>query len=219
MAGIIFTGGDAPEPDSIKGILKGIEFISIAADSGLDIAEAAGFMPDWIIGDMDSISDPSRLSAYPPERVMRHEKDKDYTDTELALSFLLDRRCGCVWIIGGGGGRMDHLFGIRSLFERELYPERWITRSADTRCIDAAGRGEASLCVEAGTVVSVFPVFSGPWKAESKGLKWPLDNLVWNRGFASMSNVALTGEFSVRAQEGRFLIIVPFSPGDKPCRL
>jgi thiamine pyrophosphokinase len=216
LIGIVFTGGGAPAPDFIRNLLKGKEILSVAADSGLESAEAAGFRPDWVVGDMDSLDDSSRLSAYPPECVLRFDRDKDDTDTESALSLLFKKGCHCAWIIGGGGGRTDHLFGIRLLFERELFPARWITGDADIHCIEACC--EARLDVGVGAVVSVFPAFSGPWKAESRGLKWPLDSLTWNRGFASMSNLALTGEVCIRAQEGRFLVIVPFSRGKGSCR-
>jgi thiamine pyrophosphokinase len=164
---------------------------------------------------MDSLDDPRRLEKYPPERVLRYRTDKDYTDTELALSLLREKGCDETWLLGGGGGRLDHLLGIRSLFEREQFPARWLTAHEDVRCVEAGGTsGEAScselsLEIPAGSLVSVFPLGTGPWKAESQGLKWPLAGLAWNRGFIGVSNVAETGNFSLRALEGRFMVISP----------
>jgi len=159
---------------------------------------------------MDSLDDKSRLASYPPECVMRHEHDKDFTDTELAFSLVVEKGCDTVWIVGGGGGRIDHLFAIRSLFEREVFPDRWITDAADIRCIDA-GRAQntLSLCLEKGAPVSVFPLGSGPWEAKSDGLKWRLAGLCWDRGFFGLSNVAVDGQFSISAQRGRFMVILP----------
>ncbi|GHT62914.1 hypothetical protein FACS1894109_21750 [Spirochaetia bacterium] len=48
-----------------------------------------------------------------------------------------------------------------------------------------------------------MPVRSG------SGLKWPLDGVSWDRGFAGVSNVALEGNFSIWAERGRFMVIVP----------
>ena len=219
MLGIIFTGGEGPPPEVVRRLVdegaKGA--LVVAADSGLMAVERAGVKADLIVGDMDSLDDQGRLASYPPECVMRHGKDKDYTDTELAFSLAVEKKCDTVWIIGGGGGRIDHLFAIRSLFEREIFPNRWITETADIRCVNAGGAENTPstgcdtlrVCLEKGTQVSVFPLGGGPWEAKSGGLKWPLAGLRWDRGFFGLSNVAVDGEFSISAQEGRFMVILP----------
>jgi thiamine pyrophosphokinase len=197
-------------------LIGGKDALLVAADSGLTLAEQAGYRPGWIIGDMDSLDGNSRLCAYPPECVMRYDTDKDFTDTELALSLVVEKGGDEFWIIGGGGGRIDHLLGIRSLFERDVFPCRWVTDSADIRCVDAASaQRELFLRLESDALVSVFPLGSGPWKALSQGLKWPLDGLHWDRGFFGLSNTAAQGEFSIRAEAGRFMVIIPFPLGQE----
>ena len=217
MLGIIFTGGDGPDTQFINQLLETQSPLIIAADSGLTAAEKAGLKPDWIIGDMDSLDDVSRLDFYPQERIIRMPHDKDYTDTELAFSLAVKQSCDNIWIIGGGGGRIEHLFAIRSMFERDIFPKRWITDAADIYCIcgseqlRTAGNNEGSvLCcsLEIGAVVSVFPVGGGPWEAESTGLKWQLAGLPWERGFFGLSNVATDGKFSINAKKGRFMIVL-----------
>jgi thiamine pyrophosphokinase len=225
LLGIVFTGGKRPTSAVIRRLLEGREIFAVAADSGLIAAEEAGITPALVIGDMDSLEG-SRLSAYPPQSVMRYPRDKDYTDTELALREVIKKGCEEIWIIGGGGGRIDHLFGIRSLFERAVFPRRWITDSADIFCIDAGAdanadkdagadagtdtaHSEISRRLAANACVSVFPLGSGPWKAESRGLKWPLAGLPWDRGFFGLSNAAENGDFSITALEGRFMVIMP----------
>jgi thiamine pyrophosphokinase len=206
MLGIAFIGGEGPCPEFCRRLLAGAgEKILAAADSGLMAAEKAGIRPDWVIGDMDSLDDPARLDKYPPERVLRYPRDKDYTDTELALSLLWEKGCTETWLLGGGGGRMDHLLGIRSLFEREPFPRRWITAQEDVHAVEAPG--ELTLETLPGGTVSVFPLGPGPWEAESRGLKWALGGLAWNRGFIGVSNVAESGIFGVKALEGRFMVM------------
>jgi len=209
LFGVVFTGGEKAPARLIRRLLEGKKAIIAAADSGLACAEEAGIRPDFIIGDMDSI-DVSRLDAYPPQCVMRYEHDKDYTDTELALRTVIEKGCDEIWIIGGGGGRIDHLFALRSLLEREIFPVRWLTDAADIRCIDAETKTR-TLCekLEKGSLVSVFPLGGGEWKAKSEGLKWPLDGLAWDRGFFGISNTAPQGEFSISAEKGRFMVILP----------
>jgi thiamine pyrophosphokinase len=183
-----------------------------AADSGLAAAEAAGLRPDWIVGDMDSLEDLSRLDAYPPERVLRYGTEKDYTDTELALRLLWEKGCAEVWLIGGGGGRLDHLLAIRSLFVRDVVPSRWITAGEDVRRVDSPE--EMRWSGPPGSRVSVFPLGTGPWEAESAGLRWPLAGLPWDRGFFGLSNVAEDGSFGLRVLRGCFLVVLPLcGPG------
>jgi len=158
------------------------------------------------VGDMDSLDDLKRLEKYPPERVMRHPGAKDFSDTELALSLLWEKGCGEVWLAGGGGGRTDHLLAIRSLFERQKAPDRWFTASEEIFSLE---EGQTRCAGDAiGGVVSVFPLGSGPWQAESTGLKWPLNGVAWGNGGFSLSNVALEAPFELRSKKGEFLVIM-----------
>ena len=218
ILGIIFTGGEGPPPQAIRRLLDGVSgegALLVAADSGLILAEAAGLRPDWIIGDMDSLGSDSpngeqRLRSYPADRVIRHVADKDFTDTELALDLLWDEGCAEAWIVGGGGGRLDHILGIRDLFEREPFPRRWLTAAEEIYCIDGDGGagGSLTLTVGQGGVVSVFLLGGGPWDVHSTGLKWPLDDVRWQRGVYGLSNVVTESEVTINARQGRFMIIV-----------
>jgi len=234
LLSLIFTGGEGPAPEVIKRIIdteknaaQKKDILIIAADSGLNASENADFRPDWIIGDMDSLDNCGKLASYPPENVIRHKHDKDFTDTELAFLLAKEKGCGEIWIIGGGGGRIDHLFGIKSMFERDDFPARWITSVDDIFCIDA-GLGQQGSRGDQGTgvreqgqeksfifsvkkeaSVAVFPLGDDPWEAKSTGLKWQLDNVIWNRGFFGLSNVAVDGNFSITALKGRFMVITP----------
>lgn len=232
--GIVFTGAEGPPPDLVRRLFAGPVqgALTAAADSGLAAAEAAGLRPDWIVGDMDSLDSEDRLAAYPAGRVIRYDAAKDHTDTELGLSLLWEKGCEEVWLLGGGGGSTDHLFAIRSLFERERFPGRWITGAEDIRCLEArpgangregvppgaggpaaggaiAAADELALRLKKDALLSVFPLGGGPWKAASRGLAWPLDRLRWDRGFFGLSNVATSGEFLIRAERGRFMVIIP----------
>ncbi|MDR3342467.1 MAG: thiamine diphosphokinase [Treponema sp.] len=208
MRGIAFIGGAGPGSEQCGSLIAGADII-VAADSGLIAAEEAGIQPDWILGDMDSLDDLGRLAQYPLGRVIRYPTDKDYTDTELALRFLWEKGVDETWLVGGGGGRTDHLFAIRSLFERERCPDRWLTAAEDIRCLTM--EQELVCTLPSNSLVSVFPLGLGPWKAESRGLKWPLEGLPWDQGFFGISNRVVEGAFAIYAHEGRFLVILPLA--------
>jgi thiamine pyrophosphokinase len=195
----------------LRRIAKGADLL-VAADSGLIACEDAGLKPDWVLGDMDSLAgNLKRLDKYPPEKLRRFPSGKDQSDTELAIALLREKGCDEIWISGGGGGRIDHLFAIYALFEREDPPDRWFPGPGkeEIRCLKEGGLLSAK--VAPSTLVSVFPLAHGPWEAESSGLKWPLEGLSWERGSLGLSNEALTGSFEIRSIRGRFMVIMPES--------
>ena len=204
MLGIAFLGGCGPAPESLRELTRAADTLA-AADSGLVSLEVAGLSPDWIIGDMDSLDDPGRLEKYPPEKVLRYPTDKNFTDTELAITLLREKGCDEIWLLGGGGGRTDHLLAIYSLFEREDPPDRWFTASEEIRCLKE-GR-ELGVALPPGSRVSVLPLGPGPWEAASSGLKWPLNGLSWEKGGLGLSNTATDGPIELHSQKGRFLVM------------
>jgi thiamine pyrophosphokinase len=206
MKGAAFIGGEGPEAGVCRELSRDAGVVA-AADSGLLLAERAGVRPDWIIGDMDSLGDETRLLAYPPDRVLRYPADKDWTDTELALELLWEKGCDTAVLIGGGGGRAAHLFALAALFERVRRPCRWRTAREDIFALE----GELRLETEPDALVSVFPLGEGPWEAESVHLRWELSGVAWRRGFFGISNRARAREIRLTARRGRFLVILECS--------
>ena len=206
MRGIAVIGGESPAPEALRIIAAEADLLA-AADSGLIACEDAGLKPDWVVGDMDSLDKLSRLDKYPPRRVMRFPCDKDYTDTELALALLREKGCSEIWIAGGGGGRLDHLFGLRALFEMEEGPDRWFPGNEEILCIKEGWGLKAE--VPAGSIISVFPLGKKECAAGSRGLKWPLDNVIWKCGYSGVSNVATEGSFEISSIKGHFMVIMP----------
>ena len=76
----------AASPQQLVGIATRPDVV-IAADSGLHAVLAAGWIPDRLIGDLDS-ADPAavEIAAEGGAVVDRHPVGKDETDLELALA-------------------------------------------------------------------------------------------------------------------------------------
>ena len=86
----------------------------VAADSGLESAQAWGLAVDAVVGDMDSV-DPAALAAAEAAgaTVERHPAAKDATDLDLAVATALaagppDR----LVVVTGTGDRLDHLLTV-----------------------------------------------------------------------------------------------------------
>lgn len=209
MKALIFTGGEGPAPEFARRLADAADFV-IAADSGLVAALAAGILPDLAVGDFDSLPDRGALAAMPPGTVFEYPTDKDDTDTELAIRIAAERGADWIGIAGGGGGRLDHLLGVFSLFARRpgLAPRAWHTGAESAYAI-AAGE-TARFGALPGDIVSVFPAGCGGSSGmASEGLKWPLEGLVWEKGGFGISNVATGAGLSISAGANGLVVILP----------
>ncbi len=212
MRGIIFTGGNAPDLALAAKFISGYRYV-VAADSGLTSCERAGIVPDLIVGDMDSLEDRSSLARYPAERVRIYPRDKDFTDTEIALGALAELGATDVILVGGGGGRIDHFLALRALFDRSFFPAIWVS---DASVCVAVGDGTPSVSVRVTGLsrsdpVSVFPAGSGVHGMKGTGFHWNINGLDWDAGEFSLSNYADSSSVALEAASGRFFIVFPLS--------
>ena len=170
---LVVTGGEAPlmaPPFKYKTI--------IAADSGYDNALLLSLLPDVAVGDFDSTHYKDILVK---EGFKPLPRDKDWSDTEVAINLLEGKEYD---LLGGGGGRVDHLMAILALFEHYRAPRYWFLRS------DILIRVEHKITLNLGkdVSISVLPMSGRCAKVKSKGLLWPLDGLTISSGFVSLSN-------------------------------
>lgn len=206
MKGILVTGGEQPDFDLVsKYFLNKAGKVSYicAADSGLDYCLRHSIRPDYILGDMDSLSDKKKLKDFPAEMIEKHPSEKDFTDSELGLNHLREKGCTEIIMIGGGGGRLDHLLALLSIFERPNPPDLWLTAHEEIHHIADEFRGSGSV----DEMVSLFPVGLKECTMSSSGLKWPLNTLCWSKGDVGISNRLETGDYSIKMKTGRLILI------------
>jgi len=200
--GIAVIGGEGPDRGALDPWLQATQLI-VAADSGLEKVHALGLHADYVVGDMDSLADHRLLETFPPGRVLRFDAEKDETDTEIALGLLAERGARRPLIVGGGGGRLDHLLAILALFDRPRYPAAWLTAHEEAVVVDEHIR----LVDMQDEVVSLFPVGQERCTMRSSGLQWPLDDLEWGRGDHGVSNVVVAAVAELRMTSGRLLLV------------
>jgi thiamine pyrophosphokinase len=203
MRAALCIGGEAPQPETIARLLGGVDVVA-AADSGFDYLYELGIEPDLLVGDMDSTRDGNVIGELGTKvEVELTSAEKDETDTEIGLRRLRERGAEHIILIGGGGGRLDHLLGLVILFDRELRPDRWYTGKDLVISID----GPREFSGLEGSTVSLFPAGKGRCRLKSRGLKWPLDELVWERGDAGISNLVVSETCAVEPVEGRAILV------------
>lgn len=172
---IVLAGGD-DIGTSLPADLPGDCYV-IAADSGLVHAAPLGLVADVVIGDMDSV--PPALLEQAEEagsEIVRYPADKDATDLDLALSYAKSRPTKRVIVVGGHGGRIDHLLANALLLTSDRYSDLELAWWFEDSRIQVVRPGVPVAWHSAiGDVVSLLAVGSTATGVVTSGLRWSLD--------------------------------------------
>jgi len=111
MKTVIVSGGRAPSRELLEKELEDATAL-ICVDSGGNCLMELGIEPDYLVGDFDSI----RREALDYIRgtkcsILEYPKDKDFTDTELALELAMRLDSNSIVFLGSTGTRLDHVIG------------------------------------------------------------------------------------------------------------
>ncbi len=180
-----------------------------AVDGGLRVAEAAGVMPDYLVGDFDTAEE-SLVSRYEHRCItLRHKPEKDATDTELAVDEALERGAEKVILLGATGTRMDHTLANVHMLYRILQQgkQAWI--------LDEHNRislyDKPFTCKRSelfGNYVSFLPFFGETEGVSLKGFKYPLFGKTLTAGISlGVSNEAKEDVMEVSFEKGYLLMI------------
>lgn len=107
---LILTGGDLSMVFARSYIQTQTFDKIIAADKGLLYAEQLGIRPDFILGDFDSCPEET-LERFKEEKIMILPREKDDTDTEIAMEQAVSMGAKKVTVLGSTGTRLDHVLG------------------------------------------------------------------------------------------------------------
>lgn len=115
---VIVSGGDLDEEFTLS-VLQGKErSYIIGVDKGMDFLYRNQIMPDYIVGDFDSV-DAEVENYYKTETnvpIREFNPVKDASDTEIAIHLAMTLGCSEMIILGATGGRLDHLWAnVQSL--------------------------------------------------------------------------------------------------------
>lgn len=207
---LFVVGGRAPDVGWLSDVAVGRKIFGV--DRGVEVCRACGVVPDILIGDFDSASpdaiDWARAKKIPAEKF---PADKDFTDTQLALSRATEIFGEHAAILTGGfGGRADHLFSV--LF----------TCAAAGGKIFMADERELVLFVKSETVgvqfnrlpkaVSLLPMSGACSGVTTSGLHWELDGATLTQNFPNaVSNRADAAEISVSVGRGTLAVYACFA--------
>jgi thiamine pyrophosphokinase len=206
---LIFIGGDPPHPN-IRQHLPADAFV-VAADSGYAHAIAMGFVPNELVGDMDSITSVDLADARDSNiLISRFPTDKDLTDTEIAITSAIARHSTLITVVSGGGDRFDHVLAmVHSLASCALTVDTTLFIGT-ARVSYATYTKEFQINSRPGDIVSLIPI-GGVTTVTTTGLQWELENDTL-QSFASrgVSNIATGESVSISVIDGSLAVVEPF---------
>ena len=210
---LVFAGGERCRPEEVADLPN--DAVVIAADSGAEHAVALGWRVDVLVGDLDSIH-PEVTAAleHAGTRVLRHPAAKDTTDLALALDTALELGATTVTVVGGHGGRLDHLLANVLLLGSGDYA----TMAMDAR-LGAARvtivRGRRAVTGVAGEVVTLLALGGRARGVSTAGLLFPLRHAELRPGSSWGVSNELTepGSAWVEVLDGVVAVVQPGVPG------
>ncbi len=178
--------------------------VLLAADGGANHLARIGLRPAAVIGDLDSISVPTR--AWLEEAVMVERPDQDRTDLDKALEYAFDDlEIDEVTVLAATGGRVDHDLGNLGLLARLALGNRLLFVGEAHRLL--ATSGELSLESVPGETWS-FWTYDPAVRVTVEGVRWPIENAALDAGGRpSISNEAIQHQVRVRAEGGAVIVM------------
>jgi thiamine pyrophosphokinase len=177
--------------------------VLLAADGGANHLARIGLRPAAVIGDLDSISGPTR--SWIGEAAMVEWPDQDRTDLDKALEHAFeDLGLSDITVLAATGGRVDHDVGNLGLMARLAIGERLVFEGDTHRLV--ATCGELLLAAVPGETWS-FWAYDPQTRLTVDGVRWPINNAAVDAGGRpSISNQAVAETVCVSATGGSVVV-------------
>ena len=207
---IVVAGGDDVPPSIASDLPAGAPVI--AADSGVDHALALGLAVDVAVGDFDSVSAAGlEQVAAAGARITRHPAAKDATDLELALDEAMALQPVEIVVVGGHGGRLDHLLANSLLLASARYAAARVTARWGAATVHVLHGGDVvDVHAEPGALLSLLPAHGPALGVRTDGLRYPLHREDLPAGTTrGVSNVVERTRARIRLEQGTLLVVLP----------
>ena len=206
--------GDVDPEDRAQ--LDGADLL-VAADGGTLALERWGIVPHAIVGDLDSLG-LERARSYEARGVVvvPYSPEKDESDLELALAYVVKAKADDIVLLGiFGGERFDHELANVLLIAADAYRGRRMRAVRGDVTVRAVHGGEQlELAGAAGDLVTLLAVNGDAVGVRTHRLRYPLAGETLPFGTArGLSNLVVTAGASVACDRGVLLVIETRSGG------
>jgi len=200
---VIVANGEFPTHPIPLQILNKATSI-LACDGAANTLVKKGYIPDIIIGDLDSLSDKNKEKYN--NRVVLKENQSD-NDLRKAINYSIDNNIDTISVLGASGKREDHMIGnIFSLLDYEDINIKIYTDTGIFSCIHKDQNIESFK----GQQVSIFTLDS-TIKIASNNLKYNFNNINISNIYIGTLNESLSDFFKLKISHGNLLIFQSYN--------
>ncbi|MFO7610919.1 MAG: thiamine diphosphokinase [Clostridia bacterium] len=204
MKAVVISGGQRIKKERALKIMGDADLI-VCADKGAEYAFFYGIRPHLIVGDMDSV-DKGVIADTGVSKVIVSPKEKDLTDTHLAVIKALEAGADDITLICATGLRSDHgLANIRLL----IYINECgvLGRIVDDINTIMLCDHETIFEGEIGLTVSILAASDKVEGITLKGFKYPLEDKTAGMGWTTgISNIIVSDYASISIKSGKLLV-------------
>ncbi len=204
---VIFTGGTIRKGYFVDKSIKEADTI-FAADSGATTAFSFGKKPELVIGDFDSL-DEKILKKFQDDnsqtKIIQFPKEKDETDTQLAIEKAIEQKATKITVIGGiEGDRVDHV--LANIFLLTAYDMPIYFVNGDIMCWIAKGTKTVSIEGNKNDLISLIPLQQDVTGITTLNLQYALTDGTLSFGKShGISNVMTDKKATVTFAKGTLL--------------
>ncbi len=181
----------------------------VAVDKGLETVFRQNRTANAIIGDLDSL-DPQILQHFQKVPLIRHQTEKNETDTELALLWCMQQDFSELIICNDLLGRVDHALALiqNLLLLKRRYPKVQAGIESENQRLFFLDP-ETNLEGRPGQLLSLISCTENAVFTGSQGLKYPLANLTLHNHLSrGISNEFCAQKVSIAKLSGDVLAIL-----------
>lgn len=200
---VIVADGTFPSHEIPLSYLKNAARI-ICCDGSTTNTVTAGFVPDAIVGDMDSINEETAFMF--ADRIHTQE-EQETNDLTKSVEWCTAQGYNDLVILGATGKREDHTIGNISLLAEYVNSVR-VLMVTDTGFFLPLTEG-AMIPSFPGQQISLFSIDCDT-QITSSGLKYPLKNFTISNWWQATLNESVSDGFRLDFRKGRVLVYLKF---------
>ena len=183
----------------------------LCADGGADTARRYGRAPDYIVGDLDSISRAS-TDSIDAARLIRIDADDTGTDIQKVLRHAVELGVTEAVLLGFTGGRTDHLLWNLSMLK--TFADRLSLRLVDAHCDMRLIDRHIHFHAPIGQKISLCPLNGPVDNITTSGLKFALQDESLIPGIRDgISNEVIANPVEIQIGQGELLLCLQRQEG------